>query len=159
MNDTSREEFLQDNDKKLDKIRKYGIKQKYEEEISSLKLLFSVILCIVFLFVIMFCLYFLSKKNEEIGKLQYVIEYKENEIIRLNSRIECLQDSYTQLVTVLKDDNNYIKEQYESFMKTLANCSMPQPIVNNYYKDDHSTHNTEKKEKTENTAVKICVIF
>ena len=90
MSDNSREEFLQDNDKKLDKIRKYGIKQKYEEEIYALKLIFSIIICIAFLFVIIFCLYFLSKKNEEVGKLNNIIQCKENEIMRLNSRIECL---------------------------------------------------------------------
>ena len=158
MNSSSREEFLADNDKKLDNIRKYGIKQKYEEKIYVLKLTFSIVLSLAFLLVIMFCLYFLSKKNEEVGKLSSIINYKDYEIMRLNSRIECLEKLNTELITSLKEDNDFIKEQYKSFMETLSNCSLPQPVVNNYYKYDQSSHtsNTDSSKKEVKT---VCVIF
>ena len=114
---------------KNNEIRKFGAKEK-ENDFSSKKFLFLMILSIGFLFVIMWLLFLLSEKNKKINDLNI-------NIIKLETKTECLEnmakiyeEKFQIMMENIVENNKSIKEELSRLKDEISRkCNTPSPII------------------------------
>ena len=116
---------------KNDGIRKYGAKEK-ENDFSSKKFLFLMILSIGFLFVIMWLLFLLGEKNKKINELNI-------NIIILETKNECLEnmaglyeEKFQQMLENIVENNKSMKEELARLKDEISKkCNAPPIYIEN----------------------------
>ena len=142
------EEAFHTKEDSSDEIRRYGLKKK-NEDINTLKLLFLIVLCTFFLFVIIWCLYLLGKKSEEIGRLESKIECYENQIEGYEKIANYIFKENEKITGNLIETNQFLKNELQQIQKDFKDkCKTPTKVT---YSQTNSN--------TENNGVKICTIF
>ena len=134
-------------DNKPEEIRKYGLKDK-KKDFSFGKYIFIMILSLSVLFVIMWFLFLLNKKDEEINNLKY-------DLVKFKTKAECLEnmtemykEKFNQILQNVLENNKIMKEELLKLRDEIdKKCNTPSPPPTD----------NEVKEKPKHS--RKCVIF
>ena len=125
-------------DNKPEEIRKYGLKEK-KNDFSFGKFIFIMILSLSVLFVIMWLLFLLNKKDEEINNLKY-------DLVKFKTKAECLEnmtemyeEKFNQIMKNVLENNKIMKEELLKLKDEIdKKCNTPPlPPTDNEEKEEH----------------------
>ena len=139
------------NDNKQEEIRKYGQKEK-KKDFSFSKFIFLMILSLSFLFVVMWLLFLISKKNEQIENLKYDLAKLETKAECLENIAEMYEEKFNQIMQNVLENNKMLKEELTKLKEEInKKCNNnPPPIINkdtNIPTTINKDTTIEKKEK------------